>query len=288
MAFVDRSGHETLLPHESADYLHPRLSPDGGRLAVTIRNAQGVEVWILDLDRPTRTRLTFSDLDDSRPVWTPDGRRLAFVSQASNVGDLYWKLSDGTGNAELLLESASLKWPFDFSHDGTTLLYSDVASSENRNIWTMTLDEEPTPFVATTFDEVNPRFSPDGRWVAYVSNESGRDEIYARPYPGPGGAVVLSTDGGTEPVWSQTGGELFFRSGDKMMAIPIRQKPAFDFGDPELLFEGSFRRANNSWSYDVTSDGQRFVMVPLASEADTAQIHVVLNWIQELDQLLRQ
>jgi Tol biopolymer transport system component len=149
----------------------------------------------------------------------------------------------------------------------------------------VTLGEEPKPFVASEFNERAAAFSPNGRWVAYISNRSGRTEVYTTSYPEPGAPISISTSGGTEPAWSPAGGELFFRSGNAMMVVPVRLEPELRIGTPELLFEGPYVGGPYYRNYDVTRDGQRFVMVKSEAEASTARIHVVLNWREELEQL---
>ena len=146
-------------------------------------------------------------------------------------------------------------------------------------------DRKARPFLRTQFDETAPRFSPDGHWLAYISDESGRDEVYVQPYPGPGGKWQISTEGGTEPVWSPNGRELFYRSGGKMMAADIAAQPGFTVGKPRMLFEGPYQTAwTDLPNYDVSPDGQRFLMLKPIESADAAptQINVVLNWFEEL------
>ena len=154
------------------------------------------------------------------------------------------------------------------------------------DIWVLRLaDRKAQPFLRTPFNESVPRFSPDGRWLSYISNESGRYEVYVQPYPGPGGKWQISTEGGTEPVWNPNGRELFYRSGDKMMAVDIATQPSFTFGKPRMLFEGQYQLSSvPAVNYDVSPDGQRFLMIK-ASEQEQAgptQINVVLNWFEEL------
>jgi hypothetical protein len=146
-------------------------------------------------------------------------------------------------------------------------------------------ERKAQPFLRTRFDEAVPRFSPDGRWLAYVSNESGHNEIYVQPYPGPDGKWQISTEGGREPVWNRNGRELFYRSGDKMMAVEITTQPNFIVGKPRMLFEGRYRPTPaTSPNYDVSPDGQRFLMLKPVEQAQSAptQINVVLNWFEEL------
>ncbi len=173
-----------------------------------------------------------------------------------------------------------------WSPDGQLLAFVEVNPTTGYDIWVLRLsDRKAQPFLRTPFNESVPRFSPDGRWLAYISNESGRYEIYVQPYPGPGGKWQISTEGGTEPIWNPNGRELFYRSGDKMMAVDIATQPSFTAGKPRVLFEGRYELSPATTpNYDVSPDGQRFLMLKPAeaSEAAPTQINVVLNWFEEL------
>ena len=164
--------------------------------------------------------------------------------------------------------------------------FEEINPATGRDVWTLTIgDKKAHPLLNTQFNETAPEFSPDGRWLAYASDESGRYEIYVQPYPGPGGKWQISTDGGTEPRWAHSG-EIFYRSGGKMMAVETKLKPTFSADKPKMLFEGSYLPTLQTMAnYDVTPDGQRFLMVK-ASEQDASarQINVVLNWFEELKQ----
>jgi Tol biopolymer transport system component len=174
-----------------------------------------------------------------------------------------------------------------WSPDGQLLAYFEVNPETQRDIWVLRMgDRKAQPFLRTRFDEAVPQFSPDGRWLAYISNESGRYEIYVQAFPGPGGKWQISTEGGTEPAWNRNGRELFYRNGDKMMAVDIATLPSFSVGKPKILFEGRYDLAPfPSTNYDVSPDGQRFLMVkPSEQEAAATQIIVVQNWFEELKQ----
>ena len=172
-----------------------------------------------------------------------------------------------------------------FSPNGQLLAFIEVNPTTGYDIWVLRLsDRKAQPFLQTPFNESVPRFSPDGHWLAYISDESGRYEVYVQPYPGPGGKWPISTEGGTEPVWNPNGRELFYRSGDKMMAVDIATQPSFTAGKPRLLFEGTYEPtwATNP-NYDVSADGQRFLMVKASEqEQSNTQINVVQNWFEEL------
>ena len=215
-----------------------------------------------------------------QPVWTPDGMGIAFVSNQYN---LYRKPADGSGERELLPtgERTRTLYPTSWSPDGQTLAFQQATAG--RDIWMLPLKGEATSFLATSFTERSPMFSPDGRWLAYVSNESGRFEVYVQAYPGPGGKWPISIEGGNEPLWSRDGRELFYREGNKMMVVAVRTAPTFTADKPRLLFEGLYV-TDSSANYDVSLDGQRFLMIK--EEGQGSQINVILNWFEELKRLV--
>jgi Tol biopolymer transport system component len=282
LVWVDRDGKSQPVTDMRRRYAHPKLSPDGRRLAVTIQRGNQ-DVWVHETARGTLTRLTFGEGTEKFPLWTPDGRRLIFQSEQP-IFDLYSKPADGSVREEALLTSQYDKQPSSFSPDGRVLAYVEANPDTLGDIWLLPLEGErkPQPFLRTQFDEKFPAFSPDGRWLAYQSNESGRTEIYVQEYPGPGAKQQVSIEGGTEPVWARSGRELFYRNGDKMMAVEIRTSPAFQAAKPHLLFEGEYEHFRNELSFDVTPDGQRFLMVKTPPEFAPRQINVVLNWFDEL------
>jgi Tol biopolymer transport system component len=293
LVWVNRNGAEQPLAAAVHSYLGPRLSPDGRLVAVTI-TGQDSQVWLYDLSRETLTRLTFEGNTNFNPSWTPDGKRMAFQSnKEGSAGNLFWQLADGSGGLERLTNSEYNQVPHSWSPDGQLLAFVEVNPTTGLDIWVLPMGDPRTPglakaqpFIRTPFDEGGPRFSPDGRWLAYISDESGRFEIYVQPYPGPGGRRQVSTEGGTEPVWNPNGRELFYRGGDKMMAVDIVTQPTFSAGKPRMLFEGQYVPAPVTFSnYDVSPDGQRFLMIK-ANEQESAptQINVVLNWFEELKQ----
>ena len=292
LVWVDRKGEEQPLPVPPQPYESPSLSPDGERLAVHLNQGNQVDIWVYDIPRGALTRLTFEG-NNLNPVWTPDGGKVTFESfRAGRRSNLFWKSGDGSGTAERLTTNERDQFPSSWSRDGQFLAFSQgsgVGSSTGYDIWILPLEGErkPWPFLQTPFNEEEPEFSPDGRWLAYQSDESGQYEVYVRPFPkAEEGKEQISTEGGTEPVWAGNG-ELFYRNGDQMMAVDITTEPSLSAGPPRLLFEGRYDvgPAPLVTSYDVTSDGQRFLMIK-TDEEEATQLNVTLNWFEELKRLV--
>jgi eukaryotic-like serine/threonine-protein kinase len=288
LVWVSRNGVEQRIAAIGHNYQTPRLSPDGRHVAVGIVEQES-QVWVFDLSRETLTRFSFEGNTNSGPIWTTDGKRIAFLS-TNNDGpwNFFWRLADGSGGLEQLTSDGDLLSPSSWSPNGQLLAFDKVNDITGNDIWVLRLgDHKAQPFLRTPFKEGAPRFSPDGQWLAYVSDESSRYEIYVRPYPGSGEKLQISTGGGTEPMWNPNGRELFYRSGDKMMAADIVTRPSFVAGKPRMLFQGQYQSTTVPRldpNYDVSPDGQRFLMLkPTEQEqAVPTQINVVLNWFEEL------
>jgi eukaryotic-like serine/threonine-protein kinase len=280
MVWVDRKGVEQPVgAPASPAYGNVEISPDGRAVAVS---NQG-QVWIYDLARGTLTLLTSAGAQASNAAWTPDGKRVVF--QSGTPLNLFWQPADGSGKAERLATSEYRMGPSSWSPDGQLLAFIETHPTTGQDIWVLRLsDRKAEPFLRTPANEGGPVFSPDGHWLVYASDESGRWEIYVQPYPGPGGKSQISTDGGREPLWNRNGRELFFRNGNRMMAVDVTTEPTFSAGKARTLFEGLYRSTNLSLpTYDVAPDGQRFLMVKSSEQATSVtQINVVLNWFEEL------
>jgi eukaryotic-like serine/threonine-protein kinase len=305
LMMVDRDGRAQPVGGGRAPYAHPRLSPDGRWLAVTVEGESGSDVWVYDLQRGTRTRLTASG-ENGFPVWTPDGSTVTYHAGSSDQWTLFSRASDASNRAEPLLtmdraarggaspmanllpgsvptlSGTNPQFPMSWSGDGKALAFTERKPSAERDIWVMEKGSEPSPFLVTPFDESAPAFAPDGRYLAYVSDESGRPEVYVQPYPGPGGRWLISTEGGTDPIWAAGGRELLYRSGDDIMAVAVQTAPAFTAGSPRRVLEARFEASEASRNFDVSRDGQRFVMVRSDESAAPLQFHAVFNWLSEL------
>ncbi len=289
---VDRSGKVRPLPFDAGDYYGPRFSPGGKRLAFA-KGEVNQDVWVADLERGTATRLTPEGAEEFDPVWSPDGKWIAYASERRSLEPrVYLRASDGSGDEKLLGKSETALFPQSWSSDGRSLVLSEVLPATRWNLWTLETGRgsEPRPFLVTADTEAQPDLSPDGRWIAYTSNESGRFEIYARPFPGPGGKLQISADGGMEPVWSRDGREVFYRNGDRMMSVPVRLGTPLQVGRPAALFaEPGFLTLPivEFRQYDVAPDGKSFVMVQLPDAQAPAQAPVlVANWFAELERKL--
>jgi serine/threonine protein kinase/WD40 repeat protein len=278
LVWVGRTGVEQPVPAPPRFYLFVRLSPEGQRIAI-VTSGQGPQLWVYDLARGTLRNLT-SEGSGGSGIWTPDGKRLIY--SPSSGTSVVSAPADASDPPSILASTESGRvTPTSVSPDGKLV----IGYKFDGGLWVMPLTEGASgnaklqPFLDSRSQKLDPAFSPDGRWVAYRSNETGNREIYVAPYPGPGGKFLISTEGGTTPRWSSDGRELFYRNGDKMMAVDVQTSPAFRAGTPKMLFLGNYGN-----SYDVAPDGKRFLMIkpPAGAQAPTDQVTVVLNWFEEL------
>jgi eukaryotic-like serine/threonine-protein kinase len=284
LVWVDRDGKEEPVPTAPRSFSKPRLSPDGGQVAVVVDNRQ---IWSYDLWRATLTPLTAADAQTNFPVWTPDGSRLAFSSSHDGALNMFLMPVDGSRSAERLTTSVLFQDPSSFSPDGQLLVFVELHPANAQDIWVLPIDSgrKPRPLLTTQFVEGGPMLSPDGQWLAFVSNESGDNEVYVRPFSGSRRKIRISSDGGQEPAWAPDGHEIFYRSGDRMMAVDIMSQPTLRPGKPRLLFERPFAKGGPWRNYDVSLDGRRFLMLkPTKEDVPLTQLNVVLNWSEELKQ----
>jgi serine/threonine-protein kinase len=262
LVWVSRRGQEEVLPAAPRNYSYPRLSPDGRRVIVSIAE-QDTQLWIYDLSRDNTTRLTFEGTTNLNSVWSPDGQQIAFMSNRTGQPEIFWQSANGNGRPEQLTKNGYTTSPASFSPNGQLLAFIKNDPETSRDIWVLNLkNRRPQLFLKTPYEETAPRFSPDGKWMAYSSDETGHREIYVQPYPGTGAKWQISIDGGQEPVWNPRGGELFYRSGSKIMAVDIDARSTFSASKPRMLFEGPYLQTLGSFPfYDVSPDGQRFLML---------------------------
>jgi serine/threonine-protein kinase len=286
VVMVDRRGAEVPLIEGENLYVSPRLSPDGTRLAIGVGVPPTRQVWIYEMAEGTMAPLTFEG-HNYYPVWTPDGERVAFASETPTSVNLAWIRSDGSGATEQLLANGRWNYPESWSPDGRHLLYREQDPNVQRDIWVLTLDgsSPPRPYFQLPSQEESPEVSPDGRWLAYASDMSGRYEVYVSGFPQPGRRRQVSLDGGTEPVWSRDGSELFYRSGEALMAAAVETTPDFRVQSREVLFEGPYSAWPYHSNYAVTPNGESFVMLKPVEE-ESARLVVVLNWFEELRRLM--
>jgi serine/threonine protein kinase/Tol biopolymer transport system component len=261
------------------------LSPDGRRVAFEVVGTT-VDVWVFEIGRGTLTRLTQEGRNNA-PIWSPDGRQIAYSAFQDGKAAVMSRPVDGSGSAKQLWAGALNCLPYSWSPDGRTLaLGCSTAESGNEDLFVLSLDgtSSPSPFVNTPFSDWGARFSPDGKWIAYISDASGQYEVYVRPFPGPGSQWQISNGGGEEPVWSRDGREIFYRNGTRWMVVAVKTGETFTAAPPRLLFSGPYVNVPGP-SYDVGPDG-RFVLIEGPPEATVTRFNVVLNWFEELRRLV--
>ena len=280
LVWMDRTGAPTQSVGSPGEFNNFRLSPDEKRIAFDRTDAQSsnLDIWTLDMARGVASRLTSDLAVDNLPIWSPDGLRILFPSRRSGAFDLFIKSATGAGQEELLIKLGTpTGWGTDWSRDGRFVMYQIPDPRTGQDLWIspQSGDRKPFPYLQTQFDEQEGRFSPDGHWVAYVSDETGSDEIYVQAFPLSGGKWRISSGGGSEPEWRKDGLELFYVAADQnLMAVSIKLGSTVDAGKAKSLFPvpvRAFRR-----SYAVSGDGQRFLTIRPAGE--THPITVVLNW----------
>lgn len=288
LTWISRDGKELGNLGPPAMYYTPNLSHDERRIAYDLSDAETAkgDIWIHSLTHGTSSRLTFDAVNESAPQWMPDDRRVIFFSEKAGNIDLYQRHVGGSGGDEAVLIDPDIKFPVHVSPDGRFLLFIKIhrKSVENLDLWLLDLQKHTSSaWLATPFVEEGAQFSPDGKWIAYSSNESGKSEVYVQQFPEPGGKFVVSRGGGTMPAWRGDGRELYYISADrKMMAAPITIGPQFDSGAPVPLFEARVRLSSASRQYSVTRDGSKFLLNRSVGEEGTKPMTLVQNWMSSI------
>ena len=292
LQWFNRDGKPLSAIGTPARYANPRISPDGHKVALDIDDPQSNPgIWLLNLESGVRSRFTFDPASaEETPIWSPDGAKVLWVSQRNGSLGFYVKAATGSGGEELITRSSPtlLGLPTDWSRDGQFLLYTRARPDWNSEMSVLPLkgDRKPHAFAHSPSSEREGQFSPDGRWVAYSSNESARWEVYVVPFPGPGGKYQISTEGGQQPRWRRDGKELFFLSPDKkLMAVSVKAGANFEFREPVALFQTRAREALSSeeaFTYDVSPDGQRFLFNVNPERSNPPPLNIVLNWTSEI------
>ena len=290
LVWFDRSGKALgTLGEPDLSGQNPDLSPDGRRVAIDRTAGANVDLWLMDLERGTLSRFTSDTAIDAYPIWSSDGRHVAFGSFRGSSMDLFSRPATGAGSETSLLTTPQAKHATDWSRDGRFLLYVSIDPKTGYDLWALPLGADskpgtPFPIVQTSFDERDAQFSPDGRWIAYESNESDRSEIYVQRFPKPEGTFRISTTGGAQVRWARSGNELFYTALDgRLMAVPVRFAPdgqTVDAGVPAPLFVtrlGGALQGAARQQYMVSADAQRFLMNTIPEEAPTP-ITIILNW----------
>ena len=294
LVWVDREGLEQPVGAPPRPYSRPRVSPDGTRLAMEVQDPANPDVWIYDLARGTSTKLTFDEASDSRPLWSPTGHRVVFSSMREGERNLFWRTADATGPVERLTTSPNQQSAYAWAGDGQQVVFVELMNPGDYDIFALSVEGERTvePLLQRPFSDTRPAVSPDGRWIAYDSRESGQAEVYVQSFPDLAGKWQISTAGGTSPKWGPDGRELFYRDGQgqAVLVVPIDTEEGFAAGTPEVLFEGPYlSEFPTGGQYDLAPDGQRFLMVKegaATGDATPAEIVLVQNWFDELERLV--
>ncbi|MFI5309650.1 MAG: protein kinase [Gemmatimonadales bacterium] len=285
LVLVARNGGFEPLTTEMRPFRGPRVSPDGGRIAVEVNRGLGnhPDIWVLNRSSRTLSRVTTDGLS-SDPLWSLDGKRVLFTSQtessSSPLAGIYWRNADGTGETERVVSAPGVQWAEAWTPDGRTLVYEEYRPGMHTHLGVIRLgDKDPMPILPSPSSLRVPVISPDGHWVAYASDESGRLEVYVAPYPSGNGKWQVSTEGGDEPVWAHSGRELFYRDLTSVIAATVRTSPEFGVTARHALFDDPYARSTTR-NYDVMPDDQHFVMLRPSEESE--RFEVVANWLPEL------
>jgi serine/threonine-protein kinase len=295
VVLVDRDGRISDFDEEPQSWSNPRFSPDGKSILLRRIQNPRCELWIRDLQRGTTTRITFEH-DTHDPLWHPNGREVMYAQDMGDHRSVYRSPSDGSGSPTLMVDHEASLHPASWSADGRRLALAGSDLENGGDLWVLDdqIAPDPTEFLATRFGERHPSFSPNGRWIAYASDESGRFEVFVRPYPSAEGRTQISTDGGFEPLWSPDGAEIYYRTGSKLMAVEVSEPDGWiRAGYPRELFDDVFEVSSpatpDQINYDISPDGSLFAMVRPDPEAgDARPLRMVVGWVdamlKELDE----
>jgi dipeptidyl aminopeptidase/acylaminoacyl peptidase len=285
LIWFSRDGRPLAPPVEPlADYPTLTLSPDGGRVAFSRVDPQTntADVWLSDLSRGVTTRLTSDPMNDAGAIWSPDGTRILFRSNRSGYNELFVKGASDVRPEEVFFKTTSQMVPTQFSRDGLHVVFTNTGAGSSWDLWDLpTESRRPRAILQTAFDEYHGTLSPDGLWLAYVSEETGVPQVYVQSFPNGEQRVQVSSEGGSEPQWREDGRELFFLRTDRMMmAVPVLLQPTFHPGEPAPLFQTHVPILANAyrWHYAVSADGERFLVNTAPASVRTPAIHVVLDW----------
>jgi hypothetical protein len=288
LVWIDRRGIEQPVIDLQRSFLNPRLSPDGRKIAYGTYGSEW-QIWVYDLSTGTNSRLTDEGFAEY-PIWTPDGKRLVFGWSKSGPANLYWQSAAGSSAMERLTTSEYMQWAGSWSPDGKTVALVEVHQDYGRDIAVLDVGSgRATPFLNSPFIEQFPEFSPDGRWIAYTSDESKRNEVYVQPFPGPGTKYPVSAEGGEQPLWARDGKQLFYRWEDQVWVVDVRTDGAFTASKPRLLLKHpGYYISHPIRSYDLSLDSQRFLMMKLEQRTPTPVTEMILvqNWFEELKRLV--
>lgn len=289
LVWIDRHGTTRELPAPPRNYSAARLSPDGRHLVTVIAGSGESDVWLYDMQRSTLTRLTTEQGNKMGPLWTPDGKRVVYSAATRGHGmNVIWMPVDGSGAAQSLWSGSEspMLIPTSLSPDGKLLLVDRLdAGGRGFDIWVLPIagEGQAHPLLQSKFSEQWGVVSPNGQWLAYVSDETGSSEVYVQSFPGLGNRAQISELGGFEPAWSRNGRELFYRTGDKMMVVPVEAEQHFKAGTPQALFEDH----NDYSDYDIALDGTHLLMIKGKDDSSPMQLNVVLNWREEWKRMRR-
>jgi serine/threonine-protein kinase len=290
LVWVDSKGQVERIATPPRAYVDPAVSPDGRFAAVSVQGPVQT-VWVYDFARRTLTPITPATLGSSQaPVWTPDGKRLAYRGTRTGFRNLFWASVDGTENEERLTTGENLQTPSGWSADGKSLVYIEVAPETGTDILMLSIvDKTPRPLLRTTAIETTPAVSPDGRWLAYASNESGAEEVYVRAFGQTGGKLQISTAGGRDPAWLSNSRQLFYRNQNAVMSATILTTPQLSAGPAVELFTGRYAEGDTGGTpgYGVGADGRLLMVQPLAPDQPMTVVNFVTNWFEEVRRVTR-